>query len=456
MSPTKLGSRASTAEPCGPPSATGESARLTTGLVAAAGTLLLLAALLYDSRLLAWLDPTPPLLDSTRAAIGRSRLELAAIGGTLVGIAGLLRGSSRLGRLVGAARTPRIVVGVLALVLPLVVLELAGRPFVQPRTTLFVRDPHLGWKLRPGAVDEWLGIRLTINAKGLRGPEVAYRKPESTTRILYLGDSVTFGALVADDARIFSHLVARRLAASTGRAIEAINAGVDGYSPWQEALFLEREGLRYEPDLVVVTLVWNDLIEEAFLRGARRDVERFQLRRTATTRLERMTSRSGLFLLADRVASALGWRARADASTRLAEGLSVPSLVRDPARPEARDAWRATLGSLDRIVDLCRHSGTRLLLLRMPYRFQLDEPTPVQPMLESWIAARGVDALDLLPALSAPGGPGAKTGPSPFVDDSHLSEAGHALVAEAVARHLLAAAMPAPRDSQPMRRAIQK
>ena len=452
MSPTKPGSRASKAESSGL-SARGESARLSTGLLAAAGTLLLLAALLYDPRLLAWLDPTPPLLGSTHAAIRRSRLELAAIGGALIGIAGLLRSNSRLGRLVGAARAPRIVVGALALVLPLVVLELAGRPFVQPRTTLFVRDPHLGWKLRPGAVDDWLGIRLKINAKGQRGPEVAYRKPESTTRILYLGDSVTFGALVADDTKIFSHLVARRLAASTGRAVEPINAGVDGYSPWQEALFLEREGLRYEPDLVVVTLVWNDLIEEAFLRGVRRDVERFQLRRTATSRLERMTSRSGLFLLADRAASALGWRARPDASTRLAEGLSVPSLVRDPARPEARDAWRATLGSLDRIVDLCRHSGARLLLLRMPYRFQLDEPTPVQPMLESWIATRGVDALDLLPALSAPG---VRTGPSPFVDDSHLSEAGHALVADAVARHLLAEAMPAPPDSQPMRRAIQK
>ena len=58
-------------------------------------------------------------------------------------------------------------------------------------------DPIYGWSLVPGAhaVSKATGrpVHYDINAKGLRGPEVAYEKPEYMYRILFLGDSHTFG-----------------------------------------------------------------------------------------------------------------------------------------------------------------------------------------------------------------------------------------------------------------------
>ena len=83
----------------------------------------------------------------------------------------------------------------MAVFLPISILELSLRPFfeLKTKTTIFVRDDVLGWRLRPNSNDIWGGVRVKINGKGLRGPELAYSKPPDVLRILYLGDSVTFG-----------------------------------------------------------------------------------------------------------------------------------------------------------------------------------------------------------------------------------------------------------------------
>lgn len=44
--------------------------------------------------------------------------------------------------------------------------------------------------------------------------------------------------------------------------VETINASVSGYSPWQQAIYLQNEGLRYAPDVVVVAFVLNDATEK--------------------------------------------------------------------------------------------------------------------------------------------------------------------------------------------------
>ncbi len=41
--------------------------------------------------------------------------------------------------------------------------------------------------------------RYAINSHGMRGPERPKKKPAGTRRILFLGDSLVFGAMVADD-----------------------------------------------------------------------------------------------------------------------------------------------------------------------------------------------------------------------------------------------------------------
>jgi hypothetical protein len=98
---------------------------------------------------------------------------------------------------------------------------------------------------------------VRLNSKGLRGPEIPYAKPAGTYPALVIGDSFTFGAQVEEEetfvARLPEHL--RAGAAHDGIAvpeIETINGGVDGWNTYNELAWLQAEGIRYQPDLVIL------------------------------------------------------------------------------------------------------------------------------------------------------------------------------------------------------------
>lgn len=105
-------------------------------------------------------------------------------------------------------------------------------------------------------------VEFRINAQGLRDDrDFPYAKPPGVRRVVSLGDSFTAGYEVrAEDT--FSAVLERTLRAE-GMDVEVLNAGVSGYSTAEAALYLERELLRYEPDLVLVSFYGNDLVDNA-------------------------------------------------------------------------------------------------------------------------------------------------------------------------------------------------
>jgi len=139
-------------------------------------------------------------------------------------------------------------------------LRLKGlRPlFVQPEQLQFwAFDPSLGWKHRPGQSGPFrtrsFEVQVSINSRGLRDGEHDYARVPGKRRILVLGDSFAWGYGVEVDQR-FSEVLEVELADA-----EVINAGVSGYGTDQELLWLEREGARYQPDVVLLVLSGNDL-----------------------------------------------------------------------------------------------------------------------------------------------------------------------------------------------------
>lgn len=127
---------------------------------------------------------------------------------------------------------------------------------VLPRPDLYLDDPSVGKRMRPGWSGDEFEAPVTINSKGLRNPEIAYEKPADTYRILALGDSWTFGFRM-NEPDAYPRQLERLLNASAAtrgdtRKIEVINAGVVGYSTDQEAAYLATEGWKYSPDLVLV------------------------------------------------------------------------------------------------------------------------------------------------------------------------------------------------------------
>ncbi len=141
---------------------------------------------------------------------------------------------------------------VVALVLAELALQLLG---AEIRAERLVRDPILGWRNRPGYTDE----TLSINSHGCIGPEFSAQKPPGVVRVVCLGDSCTAGDLLPNAEDRFPRQLERELERRyPERDIQVINAGVGGYSSLQGRLWLKREVLDWEPDLVVIYFGWND------------------------------------------------------------------------------------------------------------------------------------------------------------------------------------------------------
>lgn len=127
--------------------------------------------------------------------------------------------------------------------------------------SFFLRyDPDIGWVNREGAhglYEPPKGVppfQVTINPQGFRGPEVAIRKPAGVRRIVFLGDSNTFGFGIQEGER-FSDLLVKQAPVRT----EIVNLGIFAYGTDQEAIYLERKALRFAPDTVVLVVSAGDL-----------------------------------------------------------------------------------------------------------------------------------------------------------------------------------------------------
>ncbi|MHC5066199.1 MAG: SGNH/GDSL hydrolase family protein [Planctomycetota bacterium] len=99
-----------------------------------------------------------------------------------------------------------------------------------------------------------------INNQGMRADrDYPYEKPEGTIRIVSLGDSFTIGYEV-DEEQCFSRVLEQTLI-EKGYQVEVLNCGVSGYSNAEALLYLERELLKYDPDIVLQSFYFNDLVD---------------------------------------------------------------------------------------------------------------------------------------------------------------------------------------------------
>jgi hypothetical protein len=125
-------------------------------------------------------------------------------------------------------------------------------------------DPVMGWVNKPFKDESVLfefapdrSFQVKQNSKGLRGPEAEYQKAPGMRRILFVGDSFFWGYGV-ENAEVLTEILQRKVGAQT----EILNGGVTGYGTDQELLWLEKEGVKYQPDIVVLGLSFaNDLDE---------------------------------------------------------------------------------------------------------------------------------------------------------------------------------------------------
>jgi lysophospholipase L1-like esterase len=140
---------------------------------------------------------------------------------------------------------------------------------------LFESDPELFWRFKPNqTVPSGLGplFGRISNGQGLREHQDIGARPAGETRILFLGDSCTFGYLLPERHTYVALSEARLRRQPPGRNIECINAGVPGYTAFQGWRRLETEGFALQPDLVVLQFGWN----ESEVWDGRSDLEHYR------------------------------------------------------------------------------------------------------------------------------------------------------------------------------------
>lgn len=97
-------------------------------------------------------------------------------------------------------------------------------------------------------------IQIRTNSRGVRSDrEILYEKPPGVRRIVVLGDSFGMGYEVnLEDS--FLHVMEQTLR-EAGANVEVVNLSVSGHGNAEELIMLREEGLKYDPDLVL--LCWH-------------------------------------------------------------------------------------------------------------------------------------------------------------------------------------------------------
>ncbi len=127
-------------------------------------------------------------------------------------------------------------------------------------------DEEIIFELKPRMDTCFQGARVKTNRQGFRAEaDFSLPKPEGTIRILGLGDSMMFG-WGAEEVQTYSEKLERLLQEKWQRPVEFIKTAVPAYNTAMEAAVLEKRGMAYQPDVVILHWCWNDFVLPPFLQ----------------------------------------------------------------------------------------------------------------------------------------------------------------------------------------------
>src|SRR5262249_42635873 len=113
-----------------------------------------------------------------------------------------------------------------------------------------------GWLSRSNVTDAHVFNNKTLNtnSRGLRGKSgFSYGKSSNKSRIVILGDSFTFGDEVSDN-ETYAYYLQEMMP-----DVEIINMGVHGYGHDQMLIFFKEEGIKYNPDFIILGFLPMDM-----------------------------------------------------------------------------------------------------------------------------------------------------------------------------------------------------
>lgn len=303
-------------------------------------------------------------------------------------------------------------------------------------------DKELGFRLVPNYHMEYetsdSSTSISVNSEGLRDHEYPKGKaPPDTFRILAVGDSFTFGLGVDIEEsypKVLEAMLNRSPLNRYVRKYEVVNAGVDGYGPEQEYLYLKELLNRYRPDLVIVGLYSNDVND--VMSGIPLALTKSELK----NRFYFLSYLSSLRILVKRL-----FIDKRDIKKDLFE------IYQDQHPPAFEKALKLTEEYLVRIRDTSGSMGAKTVIIIIPSCFEVDRSewekrglgslysndffnrhmTKFSDTFREFGETTHIATLPLLPVLRK-----SETRPLYLTRDSHWNRKGHRLAAKAIYNYL--------------------
>lgn len=236
-------------------------------------------------------------------------------------------------------------------------------------------------------------IDVDINSLGFRDLEFAVKKKPDELRVLAIGDSFTFGHGVQGQDS-WPQVLEGMLRSERKTPVEVINAGYAGGSwPPTYAAWLASDGIRFDPEVVVIGLCLNDICTmipmmhqvpepEPWLGGASKLLHQFQLWRAEKAHVP--GDYRGFFM-------------------------PLPQALRAQATPEQlaglerwRQSWEQAKAGCLVMRDLLRSRDVRFVVAILPMLSRLGDDYPflgLHEMVAEFCDTEGIEHVDLLPAF---------------------------------------------------------
>ena len=277
------------------------------------------------------------------------------------------------------------------------------------------------WVLEPNLTplmpERYGDIKYTTNADGFRARP--WPKQSDSHRILFVGDSVTFG-LGVNDEQIFSRAVEQQLVKTGVSNAQTRNISLFAYSPSQELAVLRDYGLKFKPDIVVLQLYMNDLETGDPPPGP-----------VARALLEQVMIRSALLR---RLRQAKGWfeyqlahdyRRSHPGLLNDTEPLNRLAFLEQHADSESLSSFRY----LKQIAAMVEDQGADLIVVLTPNEVQLffDKFDGINLRFRDFCSKHEIQFYDPLEVLRA-----SSRKKFLFQDGLHFSPEGHALLAKLI------------------------
>jgi hypothetical protein len=242
-----------------------------------------------------------------------------------------------------------------------------------------------------------------INHYGMRSDEVSPVRSPGTLRIMFVGDSLTYGTSRVDQSQIFTERLHRDLPSIVHRPVEVLNASASAWAPDNEVSYILSRGI-YQSDIVILVLNDGDVGQP---RSTIADV--------------------GDDLPQYRPASAIG-----ELYSRYISPVILHTARHGDAgsRVAANDgsAIRENLADLDRVEKYVIDAGARLVIVYLPFRGDIPgKDTAPREILRAWTAAHRVVMFNLESA-ELPYSSNEIT----LEDGVHFNAKGHWIIAQAI------------------------